>query len=209
MSQTASKVETEPDPIQISGNARPLSIAQLNIEAASGGYLTRNSSILSESDTMCPHDWYLYQGWIPTEDESLQFGNSYNFSPWIPSISQEASETQEKLSWTDPGFASDMLDSSLWLTASLLEDTTDNQLKPLYECNEESSTVSDEKETHDAAMEDGDSTRREGSISDDQQATDGEEQRRLRRIIRNLEQFESEQKRYGKQQLRAIKDGRA
>ncbi|KAM0514128.1 hypothetical protein ACHAPE_007219 [Trichoderma viride] len=185
----------------------------MNIEAASGpmvGYLTRNRSIFDQSDTMCPPDWSLYQGMIPTEDELRQFSNSYSFSPWIPSISQEASKPPDRSSWAEPGFASDLLDSSLWLTASLLEDTIDNQLEPLYECNEESSTVSSEKETHDVVMEDGDSKGREGSTSTDQQATDAEEQermRRMRRIIQDLEQFENEQKIYGKQQLRAIKDG--
>ncbi|KAK1249766.1 hypothetical protein MKX08_009769 [Trichoderma sp. CBMAI-0020] len=212
MSQTASKVETKPDSIQISEHARPLSIAQLDIEATPGpviSYLTRNSHIFDQSDNMYPPDWSLYQGWVSTEDEPRQFSNSYKFSPWIPSISQEASEPPEKLSWADHGFASDLLDGSLWLTASLLEDTTDNQLEPLYDCNGESSTVSDDKETHDVAMEDGDSKRPEGSTPADQQATDGEKQRRLRRIIRNLEHFEDEQKTYGKQQLRAIKDSQA
>jgi len=213
MSQTTSKVETEPDSIQVSGNARPLRIAQLNTETASGpmvGYLTHNSSIFGQSNTMCPPDWSLYQGRIPTEDESRQFSNAYTFSRWIPIMSHEASRPPEKLSWTDPDFASDLLDGSLWLTASLLKDTTDNQLEPLYECDEELSTVSSEKETHDVAMEDGDDKGREGRTSTDQQATDAEEQRRmrrLRRIIQNLQQFEIEQKVYGKRQLRAIRDG--
>lgn len=187
-----------------------MSIAQSNIEAASGpmiGHLTHNSSIFGQSDTMCPAGWSLYQGWAPTEDESRQLGHLYTFSPWISNISQEASEPPEKSSWTDRGFASDWLDSSLGLTASLLIDTTDNQLEPIYECNEEPSIASDEKETHDVAMEDGDGKRRRGSTSTGQQTPDIEEQRRMRRIIQNLQQFENEQKSYGKRQLRAIQDG--
>lgn len=212
MSQTALKAEMEPKSIQVSGNARPLSIAQLNIEAASGpmvGYLTHRSSIFGQSDIMCTPNWSLHWGWIPTEDEPHPFSKSYTFKPLIPSISQEAPEPQGKLSWADPGFASDVPDSSLWLAASLLKDTTDNRLAPLYECNEASSAVSGEKETHDVVMEDDDGKRRGSSNSADQQATDTEEQRRMRRIIQNLKQFESEQKKYGKQQLKAIKNSSA
>lgn len=170
------------------------------------GNLTHNSSIGS-SDTMNPPDLSSYQGWIPVEDESYHFIDLYNFSPRIPRISQEAPESPEKLEWTEPSFASDLLGSSLWSTASLPRETTDNRLSPLHECSEELPTVSNEKETHDEAVEDSDGKRSKRSTSADQQAADAEEQRRIGRIIRSLEQFENEQKIYGKQQLKAIKDG--
>ncbi|KAL6909096.1 hypothetical protein GGI43DRAFT_429737 [Trichoderma evansii] len=217
MAQTASRVGETPDLTHNSGNASPLSIAQLNTKtdpSHMASHLAHDRNIFGErNDTMDPPDLSSYQEWIPAEDESYQLDDSY-LSPWLPNIPEEAAfnsiqaaESPENLYWTEPEFASDLLDGSLWSTESSPRDIIDDQLSPLYECNEELPTVSDEKPTHDEAVEDRGNKRRKRSSSVDHQAADIEEQKRVRRIIRNLEHFENEQRLYGKQQLRAIKDG--
>lgn len=226
MAQTASKAEKEPASIHGLENASQLNLAQLqlnleaqlhsDLEAVSSpkaGYLRHNSCALG--DTMDPPDMTSYQQLISTDDESYPIDDSYNLSHWLPRISPEAlffddtqiAESPEKPYWAEPDFASDLLDSSLWSTASLPRDTIDDQLTILYESSEAMPTVSDKKESQDESVVDNDFKRRKRSASVGEQDADMEGQKRLRRIIRSLEQFENEQKKYGKQQLKAIKDG--
>ncbi|KAL7903096.1 hypothetical protein HDV63DRAFT_412183 [Trichoderma sp. SZMC 28014] len=219
MAQTASKVEKEPASIDDLENASQLNLAQLqlHLEAVSSPVadLTHNSCALG--DTTNPSDLTSYQHWISTDDESYPIDETYNLSHWLPRNSPEAlffddtqlAESPEKPYWTEPDFASDLLDSSLWSTASSPRDTIDDQLTTLYEKNEAMPTVSNKKESQDESVVDTDYKRRKRSASIDEQDAEMEKQKRLQRIIRSLERFENEQKKYGKRQLKAIKDGSA
>lgn len=212
MAQIATRVECEPDTTQDSGNASQPNTPQLNTETSSSPLASHLAG--EPNGTMDPPDLSSHQERVPTQGESYQVSDSHNFSPWLPSISEEAlldgtqaAESPEKLDCAEPGFAGDLLDSSSWSTASLPRDAADGQLSPVHEYNGELPMESDGEETRDEAVENRrGKTRRSSTV--DQQA-DTERQRRMLRIIRNLEHFENEQRLYGKQQLKAIKDGSA
>ncbi|KAH8126409.1 hypothetical protein FP744_10005449 [Trichoderma asperellum] len=218
MAQTSSTIEKKPDLTHNSENASQLSLAPLNTETGSSpiaSHLTHDWGIFDDrGDIMDPPNLSSYQEWIPAENEFYQLDDSYNASPWLPINPEEAlfnstqaTESSGNLHWIEPSLASDLLYDSIWSPRSSPRDITNVQPNPLCN-NEEPPSVSDKNETHNEAVEDHGSKRRRSS-STDLQATDIAEQRRLRLIIRNLEQFENEQRIYGKRQLSAIKDGLA
>jgi hypothetical protein len=214
MARTTISIEQRPSLIHNTRNVSQPNVAQLKLKTGSSplaNHLAHSRYILGEpGDTMDHPNLSSYQQRIPTENESYQFNDSHNFNSWLPSISEEASldlqaAKSSQLYSAEPSFASDLPDSSSCSTASLPRDAADGQLSPLQEDIGKLPTRSDERRNYVEAVEVRGSKRRKRTTID--QRANVEDQKRVRRIIRNLEHFEIEQKTYGKQQLRAIQDG--
>lgn len=161
-----------------------------------------------------------YQEWIPAKDELCQSDDQYdqydeydqyNFGSWLAEISEETSfDNTQAAESPEYSLPNNPLDISRGSPTSASHSETDVQLAPLYDSNEQPLAIPrKEEETHFPTVELHISKRQKRSASLGHQTADIEEDGRLRRIVRNLKDHENEQRVFGQQQLKAIKDGYA
>ncbi|KAL7791889.1 hypothetical protein V8C37DRAFT_381660 [Trichoderma ceciliae] len=138
----------------------------------------------------------------------------YNFGPTMLDFSEtalingmQATELQENLYYAEPSSASILPENTPWqIKPTSCKDTSNIQLGPINDGDGKPSTISHRKEVQASAMEKHSGRRRKRSIFSSHKKEDAKENRRMGKIVRNLERFENQQRRYGKQQLRAIKN---
>ncbi|KAL7945833.1 hypothetical protein V8C42DRAFT_357469 [Trichoderma barbatum] len=161
-----------------------------------------------------PLDLYPLQQWVPAKSESDEIINPYCFGPEIPVLLEatlvnavQAEELPESLCWTQPTFGSDLLDIPSWSdTSSPRGDAFNVQTTSPY-IDKDYLSMDDSKGDHASDVEKRGNRRRKRSISPDHSEANDKEQRRMDHIVQNLKKFEYQQRMYGKQQLKAIKDG--
>ncbi|KAL6695037.1 hypothetical protein J3F84DRAFT_37350 [Trichoderma pleuroticola] len=140
-----------------------------------------------------PVDSYPGQQCLPAKSEPSELVDPYSF---------------ENLYWDQPSCDNDRPDNPSWSTAPTPRpDTFIAQTTPPDAPTAEQK-VDDRKDgVQSPETEQRNSKRRKSSTFIYRTDLDDKEQRRIRHIVKNLQIFENQQKMYGRQQLKAIKDG--
>ncbi|KAL6814685.1 hypothetical protein V8C40DRAFT_269813 [Trichoderma camerunense] len=170
------------------GNVTQQAKAQMNTEFSSdmpAYHNTHERYRYSEPRRMTdPADPYPGQQCVPSKSEPSELVDPYS---------------SENLYWEQPSCDNDLPDNPSWSTAPTPR-PPDTPTAEQKEDDRKNGTQAPETEKRN-------SKRRKSSTFIYYTDTEDKEQRRIRHIVKNLQIFENQQRIYGRQQLKAIKDG--
>ncbi|KAK4085505.1 uncharacterized protein Triagg1_495 [Trichoderma aggressivum f. europaeum] len=177
---------------------------------------TRERYRYSEQRRMAdPVDSYLGQQCVPAKSELSEPTDPYSFGTGTAYMLDadlykkiKAEQWAENLYWEQPSCDNDVPNNPLWSPTPTPRLDTFIAQTAAPDTSTMEQRANDEKSGAQASETDKrNSRRRKRNTSIDHTAIDDKERRRIEHIVKNLEIFETQQKMYGRQQLKAIEDG--